>query len=314
MNRWVLALVLTACGAAPVAVADDALAAIDGCIHSLDATVDVGYAHVAERCPDLPRSLSSSPYAAWLPPDWNKPDNGLSVGGLIELRSLLTRSEPPPTVRAPRVARLTGVLAELHREDTAQRGWWPRFKQWLREIFTPQPNGEGQGWLGRLIGGIDVSQTVMRVIVWVALFVVLLLAGAIIVNELRIAGLWRSPRRSGQDGYGNPQPGRGALSLRDLDRASADEQPHVLLQLIIRRLIEQQRLPPARALTLRELQRVARLRDEAERDRLADLAAVCERARFAEHVAPPVLAAAAVRGRELLASLESLAEQPAGAG
>jgi hypothetical protein len=313
MNRRVLALVLIACGATPVAVADDALAVIDGCIRSLDPTADVGYARVAERCPELARSLSSSAYAAWLPPDWNKPDNGLSVGGLIELRKLLTRTESPPAVHAPRIARLPGVLAELQHEDSAQRGWWARFKQWLREIFAPQPDGERQGWLARLIAGVDLSQTVMRVIVWVALFLVLLVVGAIIVNELRVAGLWGGARRRGHHAPGSAPLATSAPSLQDLERAGSDEQPHLLLQLITRRLIEQKRLPPARALTLRELQRVARLRDAADRERLAALAAACERARFAEHVAAPVLAAASLRGRELLASLEAPPAQPAGA-
>lgn len=314
MNRAVPALVLIACGAAPVAVADNALAAIDGCIHRLDPTVDVGYARVAEHCPDLARSLASSPYAAWLPPDWNKPDNGLSVGGLIELRRLLTRTESPPTVPAPRIAHLTGVLAELHHDDSTQRGWWARFKQWLREILTPQPNGQGQGWLARLMSSIDLSQTVMRVIVWVALFLVLLVAAAIIVNELRVAGWWHSRRRRSRHEHGSAQPGMRAPSLDDVERAGPEEQPQLLLRLIIRRLTEQKRLPPARALTLRELERAARLRNEEDRDRLAVLAGACERARFAARVPAPILAAAAVRGRELLASLEAPSEQPAGAG
>ena len=313
MTRWVPALVLIACGAAPVALAANALEAIDGCIHRLDPTADVGYRRVAERCPELAQSLSSSPYAAWLPADWNKPDSDLSVGGLIELRTLLTRPESPPAVRAPRVARLTGVLAELHREDTAQRGWWARCKQWLREIFAPQPEGEREGWLARLLSGIDLSQTVMRVIVWVALFLVLLVAGAIIVNELRVAGLWGRARRRGHEVPGSAPFGTSAPSLQDLERAGPDEQPHLLLQLIIGRLIAQKRLPAARALTLRELQRVARLRDESDRDRLAALAAACERARFAEHVSAPILEAASLRGRELLASLDALPAQAAGA-
>jgi hypothetical protein len=314
MNRWLLALVLIASGAAPVAGADNALAVIDGCIHRLDPTVDVGYARVAERCPELTPSLASSPYAAWLPPDWNKPDNGLSVGGLIELRGLLRRPESPPAVRAPRITRLAPLLEQLHHDDTRQRGWWARFKQWLHEVFAPQPNGQSQGWLGRLLGSIDLSQTVMRVIVCVALLLLLLLVGAIIVNELRVAGLWRSPRHRGQHGYGSAQPATSVLSLRDLDRAGPEQQPHLLLQLIIRRLIELKWLPPARALTLRELERAARLRDQEDRERLAALAAACERARFAEHVAAPMLAAATVRGRELLASLEAPSEQTAGAG
>ena len=49
MNRRLLALLLTAWGTAPVAAADNLIAVIDGCIHRLDPTADVGYAHIAER-------------------------------------------------------------------------------------------------------------------------------------------------------------------------------------------------------------------------------------------------------------------------
>ena len=97
---------------------------------------------------------------AWLPPDWSKPDNELSVGGLAELRRLLTRSAPTPAVRTPRVAQLADVLQELHRSATAPRSWWARLKQWLRGVFTPQPGEAEQGWLARLIGGIDLSQRI----------------------------------------------------------------------------------------------------------------------------------------------------------
>jgi hypothetical protein len=314
MNRCVLALLLTVCGTAPVAADDDAIAAIDGCIHNLDPSLDVGYRHVAERCPELAGALAASPYAAWLPPDWSKPDNELSVGGLIELRRLLTRTGPTPAVRTPRVAQLAEVLQELHRSDTAPRSWWARLKQWLRGVFTPQPGDAQQGWLARLIGGIDLSQRITRAIVWGALLLLLVLAGAVVANELRAAGWWRRHRRHGRALVAHAAAGGAAGGLEDVEQASADEQPQLLLQLIIRRLSELQRLPPARALTLKELERAARLPDELDRARLAALSAACERARYAEVVSATVLAAASLRGRELLASLGTLPTQPAESG
>jgi len=314
MNRWLLALLLTVCGTAPVAANDEVIAAIDGCIHKLDPSLDVGYRHVAERCPELAGALAASPYAAWLPPDWSKPDNELSVGGLAELRRLLTRSAPTPAVRTPRVAQLADVLQELHRSATAPRSWWARLKQWLRGVFTPQPGEAEQGWLARLIGGIDLSQRITRAIVWGALLLLLLLAGAVVANELRVAGWWRRQRRQGRQLAAHAAAGAAAGGLEDVERASGEEQPHLLLQLIIRRLIELQRLPPARALTLTELERAARLPDELDRARLAALSAACERARYAEVVSTAVLAAASLRGRELFASLGTLPAQPAESG
>jgi hypothetical protein len=314
MNRCLLALLLTVCGTAPVAANDDVIAVIGGCIHNLDPSFDVGYRHVAERCPELAGALAASPYAAWLPPDWSKPDNELSLGGLAELRRLLTRTAPTPAVRTPRVAKLADVLQELHRSDAAPRGWWARLKQWLRGVFTPQPGEAEQGWLARVIGGIDLSQRITRAIVWGALLLLLLLAAAVVANELRVAGWWRRQRRHGRQVAAHAAAGGTAGGLEDVERASDEEQPHLLLQLIIRRLIELQRLPPARALTLKELERAARLPAELDRERLAALSAACERARYAEVVSAAVLAAASLRGRELFASLETLQAQPAESG
>ena len=51
MRRWLLALTLLA-AAAPLAAVEP-VAAIDACERQLDRELDVGYARVAQRCPDL---------------------------------------------------------------------------------------------------------------------------------------------------------------------------------------------------------------------------------------------------------------------
>src|SRR3982074_2791340 len=102
MSRWLLALLLAAAGL-PGAQARDALGAIDACLRQLDRNLDVGYQHLAARCPDLAPSLAQSEWAAWLPRDWNRPDSLLSADGLTELRTLLTGPPPPPAgARDPR--------------------------------------------------------------------------------------------------------------------------------------------------------------------------------------------------------------------
>jgi hypothetical protein len=65
---------------------------------------------------------------------------------------------------------------------------------------------------------------------------------------------------------------------------------------------------------VRELSGAARLEDAADRARLRELAATCERVRFSdEEVAPAMLARALAQGRELLASLDAAVAQPQGA-
>src|SRR6266404_4020984 len=257
MCRWLLALVLAAAGL-PGAQARDALGAIDACLRQLDRNLDVGYQHIAARCPDLAPSLAQSEWAAWLPPDWNRPDNLLSADGLTELRTLLTR-EPAsaPDGRAPRVARLAAVLATLTQPDQPRGGWWARFRQWLREALTPPPQRADQGWLRRMIGDMGLSQAVLEGIVWGALWLVIALAVAVVVNQLRVAGVLTGGHRApGSARAAARLP--AAVTFQDLEQASPFRQPTLLLELITARLAEQDRLPPARALTVHELTRIAR--------------------------------------------------------
>src|ERR1700752_506961 len=100
--RALLALLLTA-ALLPCAQARDVLESIDDCVAKLDSELDVSYARIAARCPDLTAALGESSFAPWLPADWKRPDNQLSAAGLSELRAQLAseggRGEarrPPP--------------------------------------------------------------------------------------------------------------------------------------------------------------------------------------------------------------------------
>jgi hypothetical protein len=299
MRGWLPPLILVA--AAVPATAVEPLAVIDGCIRRLDPTLDVGYTRIASRCPDLAPALSASSIAPWLPADWSKPNNALSVGGLAELRRLLARPPLPVAVRVPRVEMAGAVLQQLKREEDAQRSWWTRFKEWLRRIMADDRSDDGTSWLKQLLG-FQLAQGVRALIVGGSVLAVLVLAGAILINELRVAGILGRARRSrGHAAEPAISGGDGApLALS----ASDAQAPQLLLELVVRRLREEERLPPARALTVRELGRMARLRDVGEQERLALLGDACERARFASAPLTDSALAAAVRaGRELLAAL-----------
>jgi hypothetical protein len=319
MSRWLLGLLLTVAAAQCVAARDavttrDARAVIDSCIRQLDPGLDVGFARIAERCPDLAPALSASPWAPWLPADWHRPGNELTAAGLGELRILLTRQPAHAAVHAPRIAQVAAVLAGLEEHDGARHGWWARFKEWLREVFAPRPGNPGDGWLRHLLGGLTVSRTLLDATVLGALAVVVALAAVIVVNELRVAGVLGRARTRVAGVRRRRGGAPAALTLRELEEASPAEQPRLLLELIVTRLSAQERLPPARALTVHELARAARLADEGDRARLEALAVACERLRFsASEVPPPMLAAALARGRELLGSLALPRAQPHGA-
>jgi hypothetical protein len=314
VSHWGLALLLVAAGA-PGEPPRDAPAALEACIQQLDSGLDIGYARIAERCPDLAPTLLRSPWAAWLPADWNRPGNQLSSRGLSELRDLLSReSVPAPTGgHQLQIERVAAVLQRIARAEPAPQGRWARFKHWLRGLFTPQQPNETAGWWRRLFGEARLEEGALRAIVWSSLALVIALAVAVVVNELRVAGLLRprgaQVRPGSVDGFS-----RDAMTLEEIGRANPAEQPAMLLESIAARLAEQQRLPPARALTVRELTRQARLPHESDRSRLAELAAVCERVRFSAHdITPLVMAEAIARGREVLSALETAALSPGAA-
>jgi hypothetical protein len=305
MSRGLLALMLML-AAAPALAARDALSAIDGCIGKLDPELDVGYEKIAARCPDLTPSLEHSPWAAWLPSEWNKPQNTLSAPGLRQLRVLIVREAARTTAKhEPRIERLAPVLAALKASAGAHRSGWQRFKDWLREVLQPGAAQPRRGWLRRLIDSIGLSGALLDAITYGALALVALLAGVIVANELRAGGVLRALRRGGAARTA-ALPTAAAPGWPDIEDSAPAQRPRVLLEAIAARLIETQRLPPARALTTRELVLAARLTDATDRARLAELAAACERVRFAARPPPAqMLGAALARGRELLAGLEA---------
>jgi hypothetical protein len=305
MSRVLLALVLVL-AATPAAAARDALTAIDSCLKQLDPSLDVGYEKVAARCPELAPALRGSPWAAWLPRDWDSPGNELSDQGLTQLKALILR-ESARRVRMPTpgTERVGAVLAALKAAQPEPAGWWARFKAWLHGILEARASADTDSWLTRLLGTAQLSQRVVRLIRVAACAVLIALAAAVVINELRLAGVLRRASMPGARPAGDAD--RGPLEARDVqevEAAALELQPRLLLELIARRLYEQGRLPPSRALTVRELLRSARLAEGADQERLRVLAAACERLRFSGSApAPEALGAALAGGRELLAGL-----------
>jgi hypothetical protein len=295
---------------APLAAAQDPLASIDACLKQLDPEVDIGYQRIAARCPELVRRLDESGWSAWLPRGWKEPGNDLSGGSLQELRVLVPRElAARTTARVPRVERLHAALAELGQTGHERSRWWARFKAWLRAIFERRAPASNESWLDRMISRIGLSQAMIELVSYAALALVVVLAGFIVVNELRTAGVLGARRRgmAGEDPV-RAVTRRAGLSWHDVEQASFADKPRLLLELVIARLTDQSCLPPAGGLTVRELTRAARLTDADDRDRLVELALAAERVRFShEEVSPASLEAAIRSGRELLERLSARA-------
>jgi len=286
-----------------------ALEAVDSCLEKLNPEIDLGYERIAGRCPQLARRLEESGWLPWLPTDWKRAGNDLSAGGLRELREMLLRESALAHERLhrPSVAELPAVLADLVPARSGRLGWWARTKEWLRDVFERSEQESDAGWLARLVGQNGLSQVVLEIISYAALMLVVLLALVIVANEVRVSGVG-ARFRTGFRRRGGPatdvRVSRGDLTLDDLSAVELAQRPQRLLEMVTARLTEASRLPPARALTVRELTLAARLADEGDRERLSQLGNVCERVRFSSfQVSSEELGAAVEHGRMLLEHL-----------
>jgi hypothetical protein len=285
-----------------------ALEAIDACIASLDAEVDVGFRRIAARCPQLAPALQSGGFDRWLPRDWRDPENDLSSGGLLELKELLARELTLSPVRgAPSVARLRAALAALGAPPPVRSGIWARLASWLRRVAGPPAEPRVSSGLARMLRRIDLAPLTRRLVAAAALGTLVALAVLIVVNELRMTRVRRGParargerpaRREASDVAGSP----------DLDAVEPVERPRLLLGWVLDSLSRARGLTGLRALTARELIGAVPLEDREAARELAQLALTAERVRYAPTPASPREIAAAVQdARMLLERLEARA-------
>jgi hypothetical protein len=285
--------------------------AIDSCIGRLNPETDIGYERVASRCPDLARRLDEAGLSAWLPRDWKRPGNDLSSAGLRELGNLLALEDRdsaalPARSRQPDVRHLQAVLAGLAGSDGSEaHGWWARTKAWLRDVFERREE-EDDSWFSRVVAQNGFSQAVIELVSYIALALVVVLAVVIVANELRVDGvlgrLWRGHVTRPRVTVPARAEGEGptVLSWDSVHDAAPLQRPRMLLDLIAARLTEEGRLPQSRGLTVRELTRLARLTDEADRRQLVELARISECLRFSDEPVPDTVVRAVLEEGRLL--------------
>jgi hypothetical protein len=248
--------------------------------------------------------LERGDWAPWLPRGWKEPGNDLSAGSLREFRELVRREEAVEVgARAPEVGSVRPILAGLASRHA--EGGWSRFKSWLRSILEVHEQVPQESWFSRMVAHVGLSQSLRQLVAYLALGGVVVLAAVILLNELRAAGLLPGGRVGARKrALTQRVPGEGVPV--DLEQAPLLDKPRLLLERIVRRLAERGYLPPAGALTVRELTQVAKLPESDDRARLSELATTAERVRYsAREMEPAVVEESVARGSELLARLDA---------
>jgi hypothetical protein len=311
-----LGLVAPAGRAAPAPPPADSRATLhqllDACRSRLDRELDVGYERIAARCPDLARQVEASDVGAWLPRGWQDTGSGLSAGSLEELRVLIARElDSHAQSRAPSVHRLHEVLTRLGDAGESRSGLWSRLREWLRQVTRREDDPRSPEFLTRLLSRVGLSARVIELVSYACLAAVMALAGLIIANELRAAGV-RLPRAAPRGSRAELPQSPEHVSLAQVEGAALEERPRLLLAVLLERLSRRGLLPPARSLTVREVTRSARLPAAGDGARLAELASTAEWVRYSPDLPSPArLEAAVAGGRALLEHLEAGVRQDA---
>ena len=309
-HRLILLLVL----AAPAVWAQTAGSPADilgNCAGSEDVSA-YGLQELEVQCPGIEHALTELGYAPFLS---ERQLDELSVYGLEELQRLSARyAERPGAARGIGTATLGPILGTLDEQRRAERppNWFERFKRWLRDVLQRQQR-ETPTWLTRWLEDVDVSDTVVRVIVYSMILLVIGLAIVVIVNELRAAGVFRGGRiKRRTHAAVDVSRAAGDLTLADLDAAAPLDRPSVLLRMLVAALAKRGRLRADRSLTHSELTRRAVLDDDGQRARFGEVTRLGERTLYGNaRVSLDEIDRVVQAGRELMAQIAASTAQAA---
>jgi len=210
-----------------------------------------------------------------------------------------TRTLPPADRLQP--GRVAAILAAIETAPKPPDSWWERFTRWLESWLRQGKDAQAPNWLIKLLQSIPPE--VARAVGWALLAALVIGLAAIVIVELRAAGVFR--RRDGVRpglvaGVAAPPVPNGAQpGLAEIARLPLRDQPAALLQLAIRLLIARQLLPADSSLTNGELLAVLQARAPAESPRFRRLARAAEAAVYGS------IEPSARETRDLLDSLRS---------
>ena len=304
MRKFAGWLLLAFAGAA-LAADDPALRVVEACRARLDARADVGIERIQKRCPDLLPAMASAPWRNLVPQTLRERREELSAESLRALVELVRGANANAGGKAPDVAQLAPVLAELgaHGQEGATR--WERFKRWLKDLRNGRKDDD-EGMLARWSRELSTSEGIARIVSYVGYALLAALALYVIAAELRAAGLFSARRRAASRNTPEAQ-WRRRLMLADIADAPLAEQPGMLLRLLGEALTRAHRLPAADGLTADAIARRAQLEAESDRAALARVARTSDEIRYGGRMPPDAdLQATVEHAKSLLARFARL--------
>jgi hypothetical protein len=260
----------------------------------------VGIKALNAACPGLEAALQALNFDRTLFEGWRERLNRDSLRDLVTLEAGYRGAAP---ASAPDVSALPGILATLAREQNpAPKSWWDAFTAWLRS-WLKSHDADSFSWLDHWLANLEQSATLWHAILYSLIGLLLMVAGWVVFNELKAAGLGVGPK---------PEPAAARVGVKgDSTGASPAGEPvapadqlSALLRLLVRRLLQAGRLKAERALTHRELVADSSFDSESQRAAFAAVAGTAESVLYgARGASPEHLRSVLQQGRTLLAEL-----------
>ncbi len=244
------------------------------------AAADPGPQRLGGVCPELAAALDEGAWGASLV-DANAGELGTDAFEEL-VRVAASYEQPQPTRDGISASSLDEVLAALElREPEVQASLWERMQKWLDERFGARDDRAGR-WIEDWLGNLSIPERLVRYVLLVLGVVLVVATAAVVVNELRIAGVLAG----GALRKYTPHAARGAqdeTKARDFDdiaRAPLARRPALLLLLLVERLRSRATASLRDSLTHRELVAAAGDLSADQSESLRAVANAAERATF----------------------------------
>lgn len=243
----------------------------------------VGFDKLADACPGMQSALDELGLSERLCDNCAAKFDAKALADVVALhdRYLGVSGESPDP------ASVATVLAKMRAGQTTEaKSWWEIVRDWLRHWLGGE-SGKFPSWFTQWLEKLTVSELVLQILLCTLVVIVVGLAIAVIVVELRAAGFFAKRAGAAQRnfGLGADSPTSGSITLADVEAALAVDRPGMMLRLLISILVKDNRLVVERNLTHRELTRRVQF-DESpnasspDRTRFQELALLAEAIRY----------------------------------
>ncbi len=294
-RAWPL-VALALVGLLPLRLAAAPLDIIRGCAAQAPADM-VGIKRLDDTCPGLEDAIHSLNLDGMLYDGWRERLNSDSLSDVAILVDLYRR--PKRTAGLDTTA-LPGILKNVARELAPEpKSWWDAFKAWLKSWFQGR-DFDSLSWLDRWLDSIGRSATLLNVILYSLIGLVVILAGWVVFNELRAAGLpvRRRPRTAQVISLSGVA--LGAATTMESEPVALRERMAALLRRLVARLMQTGRLKSERSLTHRELVIRSAFDSEGQRAVFAAVASNAEAILYGADDAPAEHFSRVLRDGEIL--------------